>query len=444
MTSSSNETITMNVKEDIQRLLKRLSEYENHDPFQSYKEQNKYPLTCDNDTQKQIPQESSPIFNADAMRLDMQEISKRLHDLEQKQNHEGTPNLRNKYKGKTIEEIMHSNRRSLGRTLQILSTKIDMNQFDEKMEQMKEYVSNQMCNLKGEIVEKSSLCSLREAVSALSQRMDLLAQTTSQKVDHSCITTLKSDVESIRSHAEFVTDTKESLKQLRKQSQDNSKRIENQQKTIETLVSQQTEMMEKIGTLIPKLEYQNLEERVNNFISFIESTMAKQQDLQITQSQMDTYIVKIAESDKIIKKLQIAHEKLATYTANRFGKVYSKETTDNKIHKCVTMEKFKHCLGECNSDLEDRSIQLDESVASIHQKLELLERDYSETKKRSVLAAEFIDWYGRKGDAYEHNLSAVDGHLKNMVRHHNDGGTNLTTNFDRYEEMSPRENDSLW
>ncbi|CAN0381053.1 unnamed protein product, partial [Ascophyllum nodosum] len=44
-----------------------------------------------------------------------------------------------------------------------------------------------------------------------------------------------------------------------------------------------------------------------------------------------------------------------------------------------------------------------------------LEAEHSKTRKSSDIAARFIDWFSSRGEAYEHNLAAVEKHIENMA-----------------------------
>ena len=259
--------------------------------------------------------------------------------------------------------------------------------------------------------------------------MDLLAQTISQKVDHSCIQTLKSDVDSIRNHAQFVKDTQESIKHLQTQVHQNSSSIQNQQTILSNLVASQDVIRQKVPTFALQTDLNDFQQTLTEFVSCTQTTMTKQHqnqnDLQMLQEKMQAHKTQAKHSRDILQKLQLAHEKLATYTANRFGKVYSKEVMDTKINKCITLDKFHRTFDEYTNQCEERSVHWDSSLTDLYHKLQDLERRYDETRKRSILAAEFIDWYGRKGDAYEHNMNAVDGHLRHFVTNHNDKNISL-------------------
>ena len=44
-----------------------------------------------------------------------------------------------------------------------------------------------------------------------------------------------------------------------------------------------------------------------------------------------------------------------------------------------------------------------------------LRSDFVQVKDKARLAADFVDWYARKGEAFEGNLNAVDRHIKELV-----------------------------
>ena len=322
----------------------------------------------------------------------------------------------------TNDVILLDNRKALASTLQIIATKVNQEEVNHIFQQTNHYVDEKMKEVHEAMVDKSTISTVQEALSALSQKVDLLSQSLSQKVDCSNIQTIKSDVEYIRKYAQFVPETKQNMEQIQTRLKQQSSKIATQEQVLSVLNTNTKDMKHNMEKLVLKSEFDSFQKETNEYISCTKKSLAKQNQVQSLENQLKNCQLQIIKSDEMIQKLQMAHEKLATYTANRFGKIYSKDIIDTKILKLVTLEKFKHCLTELNDKMEERYMQWNEMMGNIVEQINTIESHHEETKKRSLLAAEFIDWYGRKGDAYEHNMCAVDGYLKKFVTNNNDCG----------------------
>ena len=56
------------------------------------------------------------------------------------------------------------------------------------------------------------------------------------------------------------------------------------------------------------------------------------------------------------------------------------------------------------------------AVADCRRRLAALEAGKQSSDARLELALKFVDWFSDRGDAYEHNLAAIDHRLDGLVR----------------------------
>eukprot|EP00904_Undaria_pinnatifida_P010983 jgi/Undpi1/7014/HiC_scaffold_21.g09488.m1 len=55
------------------------------------------------------------------------------------------------------------------------------------------------------------------------------------------------------------------------------------------------------------------------------------------------------------------------------------------------------------------------SLSSLESMVSSLSREHDKTRKTSDLSARFVDWFSSRGQAYEHNLAAVETHIENLA-----------------------------
>ncbi|CAN0410621.1 unnamed protein product, partial [Ectocarpus sp. 12 AP-2014] len=55
------------------------------------------------------------------------------------------------------------------------------------------------------------------------------------------------------------------------------------------------------------------------------------------------------------------------------------------------------------------------SLASLETTVSRLQEEHAKTKRASDLTGRFVDWFSSRGQAYEHNLAAVEKHIENLA-----------------------------
>lgn len=105
------------------------------------------------------------------------------------------------------------------------------------------------------------------------------------------------------------------------------------------------------------------------------------------------------------------------------------ESTQNELYalgsealKKTEWKKWVEASGLINFDTIIRSLKLEldsKAWAKDHkhtqQGLQMLQRDFKPMAMKATLAADFVDWYSKKGEAFEGNLNTLDRHLERLV-----------------------------
>lgn len=90
--------------------------------------------------------------------------------------------------------------------------------------------------------------------------------------------------------------------------------------------------------------------------------------------------------------------------------------------KKAEFNKYLSASGLSDYDATIRSIKLEldakawaKDFNALSRRFGQLSGDFVGVKDKARLAADFVDWYARKGEAFEGNLNAVDKHIKELV-----------------------------
>jgi len=69
-------------------------------------------------------------------------------------------------------------------------------------------------------------------------------------------------------------------------------------------------------------------------------------------------------------------------------------------------------LDTLRTEVDNKACQ--KSVEDLSCTIDNLTEDYLLTRNKVKISSEFVDWFTQRGEAYEHNMSAVDNHLKQL------------------------------
>ena len=293
--------------------------------------------------------------------------------------------------GLTVGDGVAANRKTLARTLNIMAHKSDAEDVKLQAEAQNAAIESMKSSL---LADKTCLERINNAVSGLEQRIEAVASEAAEKVDKASIKCIQADAAVIRSRSDFVDSTKESLNNVMRDLSLYSTGLTSSSCKLVELEKHTASEIKALGQRIQDLCF-NVDSKVakKDFDSFVSAW----------GEDRETF----AKIESSIHCMRSRQEEMADRLA------YCKQSVDSLINGSVSTEVLNNVVSTFRDELSKRAWC--KTVDELCHSLSELVKDYEVVKKKSELAAQFVSWYGNRGDSYEHNLQAVDAHLKHLT-----------------------------
>mmetsp|Transcript_51961 Transcript_51961/g.62489 ORF Transcript_51961/g.62489 Transcript_51961/m.62489 type:complete len:414 (-) Transcript_51961:166-1407(-) len=320
----------------------------------------------------------------------------------------------------TVGEGILTNRRSLARTMHLLSTKADAQKLKLLYDECERQMSERDERIRHDLADSKSVDNLSQCIAALTKRTDLLSQDLNNKIDNSLFKTVESDAETIRNHASFVQTTNDAITTLRAQLETLTETARERENTLTGLSEHVTLLQRQLQQkATPLANFFELQSQFRDVASTVSTRMAEKSDLETTAAHVADAANRLAATERDVKN----HERRLANLATRLEKMYyTRRETDARWNETTVQKcQFHAVLRELREDIGKKAWEhsvraLREDIDGTRRVLAEWGEDYEVTKRRALLAAQFVEWYGRKGEDYEHNLNAVDGCLRGLAR----------------------------
>ena len=346
----------------------------------------------------------------------IENLNQRLDDIESKIAMPGGTST-----SMAIGEVVASNIKSIARTMQLLSTKAESDYVRTLIQQHNQEIQDFSTEISNEfLTDKHSFAKMKELVHGLSDRVEVMNQDLSNKLDKTFYTSVvESDISTIREHADFVNHVKDVIPKLEAMI---AKEVQEKIQAHDTSISSLSNNVEVIQ--------ENLKENYLNPYAVEEEIRILTENVEELQERIDEEIIKQSEINDDRRKIHsLLHETVnplkegyhslqeeinqittlssKPFSASLLQKIYeigySKKETQNLLSKCVQKIQFHEVLKELRQEIDSKSSELsaDELSHQLDNTMEVLtefQDDYEVTKRRALLAIQFVDWYSRKED----------------------------------------------
>mmetsp|Transcript_21505 Transcript_21505/g.28285 ORF Transcript_21505/g.28285 Transcript_21505/m.28285 type:complete len:439 (-) Transcript_21505:277-1593(-) len=313
----------------------------------------------------------------------------------------------------TVGEGVSANRRTLARALHLISTKADFDELKATSNSCAQKLDQTFEKLKDEAADISCIEKTNDAIMALTNRVDALSNDLRNKVDNSLFKTISSEANLIRKRSNSIQKAEETFEVLQSTTENHAKVLldhEKKTKGLSDIVAVLQTQMDKRPTLdgLKKiaLEVQKLADGVNK--------KADKECVEILITRVGDSSGQMNKLKKSNKSLLAGYEQLSIDTTQKMKGVYSKNQVNELVGKFVGKEEISKMFQRWKAEFNARS--WNEILEEMQDAIGSLSKEQAIIKKKAELAAQFVGWYGRKGEAYEHNMKAVDVQLSKLAR----------------------------
>ncbi|GMI61365.1 hypothetical protein ScalyP_jg9301 [Parmales sp. scaly parma] len=136
------------------------------------------------------------------------------------------------------------------------------------------------------------------------------------------------------------------------------------------------------------------------------------------QGQLDEVTKILIQHDKRFDEVDLAFEggrEQQQYLFSNVNKKIDAREHDmvKNINTRVTKPEWNRALVNIRNELGAKA--WDTKLNDLGTFVEDLSLDYEKTRVKADLSSRFVKWFGDRGEMYENNLNAVDGHLRNLA-----------------------------
>lgn len=303
----------------------------------------------------------------------------------------------------SVGETVVANRRTLARTLNLVSQKADEDQVKESFESHSKQIQEVIEQCKSDLVSNDAMEKSNEAISALVSRVDVIANDVCNKVDKCLLKTLSSDATSIRNYANFMRATQSTTTKFESELEDLGGKILNFQSKIQSFEDEVQRINIHLNNDVvtnDKFEEVN-STTVQSLVKELQTkvSMSTISEMQCHSNQQSKEELKIVEDD--VKTLFSAHETLAKYLTKRLDDLNKKIMTMitkeglSSEYSYATMKELEDGLQKVASIIESKANQ--QTLLELQHYVQQLESDLSVTKRKADLAAQFVGLCGKEG-----------------------------------------------
>ncbi|CAM9742553.1 unnamed protein product [Chrysoparadoxa australica] len=244
---------------------------------------------------------------------------------------------------------------------------------------------------------------IARAQQALGDQLALVSELVARKIDRSDVGNVEAALAKVTSVCEFLDETDRRVDAL----EGGMNRAEGKLATHATSLDTLVETAKKIN--------RELEDKTN-----ISNCLKVQREVTDLHALLDSYTQKSGErigaceeglgqlTEEVNELGSIAVGRLEALEAEA-KTLATKEETDQKADLVLC----DGLWGELRHELSCKAWKSD--VKNVQEALSLLRDDHARTAKEAGLAIRFVDWFGERGGAYEHNLSAIERKIESLT-----------------------------
>ena len=273
----------------------------------------------------------------------------------------------------TVGQGVANNRKALARALNLISGKADA----DEAEKSKASLNKAILDANGEVkLAVASLEKTNEAISSLSQRMDVLSSEIHTKANHSDVKLIEKDAYLIAQHLQFQRATKEATEQAKRDLKVHNESISKNSEEITALAT-------RLSTLQMDLNNRASMESLNTVqqkVTAISSALSEKVEQNVFDSLRSNFEDRHTTIEKLEQHLQslISSQEVASAHLNSQLRE-QRDAVGQLVSGCASREALATIVGQ---------------MQRTEQSLSELTAEHLVTKKQAALAAQFIAWYG--------------------------------------------------
>ncbi len=359
-------------------------------------------LRCDVDSSQAQLQNDIHTMNESlsTIKSQMDNLLQRIENIEQSIQIPGSPPSSNV----TLGQVIIANRRTIAKTLNLVSQKVTNHEAKKLIRSEIEPMKVSLDSWKKDVASNDAIQKSNETISALINRVDLLANDMCNKVDRTLFKSISSDATCIKNYADFIRTTESTTKKIEKELESTIRpTLQLQNEKIQSLDDQGKRVEATVKKSCCTIDdYEKLNLSIQTILQDLE---CKANAISLTEIEHNQHqsMNHLTSMDDDIKTLYSAHETLAKYMTKRLDTLQDNQkdlvamnNNECKDSNYVQRDDFNKIFKQLQSMLETKACK--EILISLQQSIKDMESELSVTKRKADLSAQFVSWYGKKQD----------------------------------------------
>ena len=244
----------------------------------------------------------------------------------------------------TVGECVAANRRTLVRTLNLVSAKVDAEELKEAAESQKEHLENTLEDFRRDLASNDAMHKTNDAVTSLVNRIEVISDEVQHKVDKTLFKALSSEAAALQNYAQFVKKTEYTLKMM-------EETFENHDSVHKALSKRSDGLSEEIQGYPSMAALQQVEGALEGLSQHMNEKVDAEALRKISEDtkSMGNTIKSITDDTST---LFASHETLAKHFTKRLDNTYTKAAMDKSLEICIERDAFHNVLGKLQQDIK--------------------------------------------------------------------------------------------
>ncbi|GMH75176.1 hypothetical protein TrRE_jg12149 [Triparma retinervis] len=313
----------------------------------------------------------------------------------------------------SVGYVVNSNRRALARSMDVISSKVSTSDLVAVQESISLSINAASTSLRDTLASRTTMDKAVDVVSSMSQKVQVLEKVLHGKVDTTDFEGFKMDAITVREKARELGDLLGRVDYLEKSNLEQGGRLRSVEDVAVKNEGRTVLINEGLKSKAGGKEMEELRGGVEEIRRIVDKVKADKKDLSRVETVLSTQGSVLESVNSTLHTLSLSTGTLEDSLSNLTAGTVTKGELKKIVGGVATRSMLSDAVARVMASVEGKAWNKD--VISLTLGLETVSSTLAKTARKADLAGEFVEWYGRKGEALEGNLAAVDKHLERLA-----------------------------
>jgi hypothetical protein len=316
---------------------------------------------------------------------------------------------------RTVGGMALSNRRALLKAMDVLSSKATTMSLLDGLDSVRVESAAALSAVDKKAASVASLEMTLSIVEDVTNRVSNVEAIVPTLVTQSDFSLIRVDAEMLRAARQTIEETADRTQFIEKEVLQQNGVIDSINTATGRSANAIQVLKERVDRCVPNIKYVDTEATLARIAQIVDSgTLQSRDDAVAQQKKIDIVKTKLNAVSGVNDVLMATCNKLGEAVKQLDEAHVTKQVFNQRLTQgFLTKNETTNFLNQLKRDVDSKAPA--NHVMNLDTQLRHLSNQHEQTKKKAQLSSNFIKWYGERGEVYENNLNAVDGHLKNLA-----------------------------